>query len=190
MTMVTIGTGIGVATLIDGKIQRSSLGVHGEGGHMVLNPFGEKCYCGAQGCWEVLASGTALERRASDLAANPASLLRKMAGAGSEGGNAELLFAAAAAGDSAALNVIEEVATWWGLGLVNLASTVMPDVFVLSGGVMGNFESARARVREVLDQHSTMIPTNVPLAVATLGDDAGAIGAAKSALDLLQGPSH
>lgn len=157
---------------------------------MVLNPFAEKCYCGARGCWEVLASGTALDLHARQLAANPESRLGAMTRGRPELATSQLLFAAAAAGDATAREIIDAVATWWGLGLVNLASTVMPDVFVLSGGVVANFETVRARVREVLDQHSAMVPTNVPLSVAVLGDDAGAIGAAKSALDLLQPPPH
>lgn len=190
MTMITIGTGIGVATLIDGKLQRTSSGMHGEAGHMVLNPFAEKCYCGARGCWEVLASGTALDRHAREMAKSPESLLWKMTDGNAEQATGELLFAAAAAGEDAARQVINEVATWWGLGLVNLASTTMPDVFVLSGGVVESFEVVRAKVRQVLDQHSAMIPTNVPIEAAVLGDDAGAIGAAKSALDLLQKLSH
>ncbi len=190
MTMVTIGTGIGVATLIEGKLQRSSAGVHGEAGHMVLNPFAEQCYCGAHGCWEVLASGTALDRHARELAAGGGGLLRELAGGQPELATGEHLFAAAMAGDNAARDIIDSIATWWGLGLVNLASTAMPDMFVLSGGVIGNFEFARARVVDVLERHSAMIPTRVPIEIAILGDDAGAIGAAKSALDLIGAPPH
>lgn len=186
MVMVTIGTGIGVAILIEGKLQRSSRGVHGEAGHMVLNPSGELCYCGARGCWEVLASGSALDRHARALAADGglAGLLDNAALADST-----VLFRAAAAGDAAARQAIESVARWWGLGLVNLASTVMPDLFVLSGGVMEHFDVVRPTIEGVLKQHAIMVPTDVPLAVAALGDDAGAVGAAKLALDLLRPPS-
>ena len=184
VTMVTIGTGIGVATLIGGQIQRSTKGQHGEAGHMVLDPFGEACYCGAHGCWEVLASGSALDRYARALAESGDSQLGKLTNRRPELANSALLFSSAAAGDAAAQRAIDVVAGWWGLGLVNLASTLMPDLFVLSGGVMEHFESVRATVESVLKRHSTMVPANVPLAVATLGEDAGAVGAAKLALDL------
>ncbi|WDR02399.1 ROK family protein [Devosia algicola] len=185
MTMVTIGTGIGVATLIDGYVQRTSSGRHGEAGHMALNPAGPECYCGARGCWEVLGSGTALGRHARALAKHEDGTLRAMANGDPEQATSALLFAAAAAGDNAARAVIDNVANWLGLGLVNLASTVMPDVFVLSGGVMEHFETIHPRIEQVLRQHSVMIPTAIPVVVAALDDEAGAVGAAKMALDLI-----
>ncbi len=189
MTMVTIGTGIGVATLLGGKIQRGTRGQHGEAGHMVLNPLGEKCYCGAHGCWEVLASGTALDRRARELARSGSEALALNADEGPERAGSAHLFAAAAAGDAAARQAIDEVARWLGLGLVNLASALTPDIFVLCGGVMQHFDALRPTMETVLRRHSGMVPTNIPLAVAIMGDDAGAVGAAKLALDLTRNPS-
>lgn len=64
LVMVTVGTGIGVGLLVDGVVQRGADGRHGEAGHMVLDPAGPPCSCGARGCWEALASGTALQARA------------------------------------------------------------------------------------------------------------------------------
>jgi len=185
MTMVTIGTGIGVATLVDGQAQRTTDGRHGEAGHMVLNPSGEKCYCGARGCWEVLSSGTALDKRAIALAERGEGMLKAMVNGDPSLTTSALLFAAAAAGDAEAQSVIDDMATWLGLGLVNLASTTMPDIFVLSGGVMAHFGAIHPQIRLVLKQHSAMIPTNVPVVAAILGDEAGALGAAKLALDLI-----
>lgn len=185
MCMVTIGTGIGVATLMGGVVQRAANGRHGEAGHMVLDPRGPQCYCGAKGCWEVLGSGTSLGKRAIDLAQLPQGLLREMAGSTPEAATASHLFLAARAGDSAAVEAVDDFATWLGLGLVNLAATTTPDVFVLSGGVMAHFDLIRQKVLSVLAQHATMIPTEIPVVEATLGDDAGAVGAAKLALELV-----
>jgi glucokinase len=96
----------------------------------------------------------------------------------------DLLLTAAAAGDRSALRIVDETASSIGLGLVNLASTIMPDLFVLSGGVMDHIELFRPEMENVMRRHSTMIPTDVPILAASLGDDAGALGAAKQALDL------
>jgi len=185
MTMVTIGTGIGVASLIDGKLQRTTGGQHGEAGHMVLDPSGPQCYCGARGCWEVLASGTAIERQARAMK-GPIIGSDRAAKIDDEDQTAgEMLFAAAAAGDAAAQQAVEAVAEWTALGLVNLAATAMPDIFVMSGGVMAHYASLHPLIVKVLKAHSVMIPTDIPVVVAELGDDAGAVGAGKQAIDTM-----
>ena len=183
MTMVTVGTGIGVATLIDGVVQRATNGRHGEAGHMILDPRGPDCYCGAKGCWEVLGSGTSLHKQAQALARESLGMLRDLAGGDPDKATADHVFAVARAGDSAAAAVVDDFANWLGRGLVNLASTVMPDVFVLSGGVMAHFDLIEAKITSVLRRHAVMIPTEIAVVAATLGDVAGAVGAARLALD-------
>lgn len=187
IAMVTIGTGIGVASLIDGKVQRASDGRHGEAGHMVLYPDGPRCYCGANGCWEVLASGTAIGEAARQRAWHPDGALWTLAGGEVERIDAGLVFKAAAQGDPEAQAMVDATARWIGLGLVNLASAVTPDIFILAGGVARQFDTMRAGIEAVLHQHVVMIPTDVPVVAASLGDDAGAIGAARLALAQLAG---
>ncbi len=190
MTMITIGTGVGVATLVDGQIQRTSRGAHGEAGHMVLDPNGPLCYCGARGCWEVLASGTSLDRNARQLFDGGDSVFRSMSDNDPQQATGALLFSAAAAGHGKAGDLVDRAATWHGLAMVNLASTVMPDVFVMSGGVMEHFERMRPLILEVLQQHAVMIPTGIKLVAATLGDEAGAVGAARQAVELIHQDEH
>jgi glucokinase len=185
LAMVTIGTGIGVAVVIDGAVQRATDGRHGEAGHMVLDPSGPECYCGARGCWESLASGTALGRAARERAWSDDGLLRRLSDGDPDKIDARLLFQAAAAGDRAAAEVVDAAARHIGLGLVNLASTVMPDVFVLAGGVAAHLPVLSPVITDVLRRHAVMIPTEVPVVPAELGDDAGPIGAARLALELL-----
>ncbi|HEV7252497.1 MAG TPA: ROK family protein [Mesorhizobium sp.] len=183
LAMVTIGTGIGVATLVDGRVQRAADGRHGEAGHMVLNPAGPPCYCGANGCWEVLASGTALGREAKSRLWNEAGVLRRLAGGVPDRVDSRLLFEAAAEGDEPARALIDECADWIGLGLVNLGSTFMPDRFVMAGGLARHLETLRHRIEAVLQRHSVMVPYDRPLAAASLGEGAGPVGAARLALD-------
>lgn len=185
VAMVTIGTGIGVAELIDGTIQRHVDGRHGEAGHMVLDPNGPACYCGANGCWEVLASGTALGREARMLARRDRGLLLDLAGGDPDRADGHVLFEAAARGDAAANTVVDGVAMWIGLGLVNIAAILTPDVFVLGGGVSRHLPRLQPVIRETLSRHALMIPTDVPVVAAELGDDAGSLGAARLAADAL-----
>lgn len=182
VTMVTIGTGIGVASLIDGAVQRATDGSHGEAGHMPLDPGGPVCYCGARGCWEVLASGTALDLRARNLAAQD-PIFASSAQWESGASPASVLFAAASRGHAPAAREIENNAGWHGLGLVTLASTLTPDLIILSGGVGTHLELLRPTIELTLRRHSSMIPAMIPIVPAVLGDAAGAIGAAKLALD-------
>ncbi|HUG60220.1 MAG TPA: ROK family protein [Methylomirabilota bacterium] len=181
VAMVTVGTGIGVAALIDGKIQRAVDGRHGEAGHMVLDPNGPECYCGARGCWEVLASGTALGRNAKERAKRDGGLLMELAGGDADAVDGKILFEAAARGDVSAAAVIDEAASWIGLGLVNLAATLTPDVIVLGGGVTRRLPAMRAGIEAVLRRHAVMVPTDMPVVAAELGEDAGPIGAARLA---------
>src|ERR1035441_3648275 len=77
---LTIGTGIGAGIILNGELQRGETGIAGEAGHIIVNPGGEPCGCGATGCLEAMASGTALGRagrRAAD--ADPAGRLAQLA---------------------------------------------------------------------------------------------------------------
>ena len=149
--MVTLGTGIGVGFLVDGQVQRGSNGDHGEAGHMVLDPSGPLCYCGAKGCWESLASGTALSNRLKD----------------STGTDRDDY-----------IHAIEQAARWTGLALVNLCAVFSPDAIAIGGGAGARFDLMRNSISEVMRHHRRLIPTDVPVLAAGTGDDAGVIGAA------------
>jgi glucokinase len=154
--MVTLGTGIGVGFLVDGQIQRGSNGSHGEAGHLVLDPSGPSCYCGAKGCWESLASGTALSNRLKD----PSHMDR-----------------------ADYSRAIEQIAHWTGLALVNLCAVFSPDAIAIGGGAGAQFDLMKDSISEVMHQHRRLIRTDVPVLAAQAGDDAGLIGAALLAKD-------
>lgn len=160
LAVVTVGTGIGVGLMVDGVIQRGVHNQHGEIGHHILDPAGPPCYCGARGCWEVLASGRALSRLAG-------------------GVDGATVAAAARAGDAVALGQIDEIGRWLGLGLVNLTAFFMPDVVLFSGSVTANFDLMEGAIRTQMDAHRRLVPTpTVTWAVAGRPDDAGVLGAA------------
>lgn len=188
MLMVTVGTGIGTAVILNGQIYRGYADAHPEGGHIPLDPSGPECYCGARGCWESLAGGPAIGEYARTLVVqHPNSLLLQMVGNDIEKIDAALVADAARNNDPAALQVVERSATYLGLGLVNLLHLFLPDVILFSGGVMQSYDLYEATIKEVINQHSIISPLNkIPLRMAELGQQAGIFGAARSAMPGLQ----
>jgi glucokinase len=183
MLMVTVGTGIGTAFIFNGKIYRGAGGVHPEGGHILVDPAGPECYCGAKGCWESLASGPAIGAYARiQSTLEPSSLLER-AGNDAEKIDAALVAVAAREGDPLALKIMERAAAYLGLGLVNLLHLFLPDCVVFTGGVMRSYNLFEPRLHEILTQHSAMYPLDkIPLRMAELGQQAGIFGAARAAM--------
>lgn len=164
---VTVGTGIGVAIVLDGALYRGVDGSHPEIGHQVIDPSGPACYCGAHGCWEVLAAGPALLREAR----------ARIDGALT----ARRLCELAESGDPAALTVMQRQGYYLGLGLANLVSTFCPDRIALGGGVIESSHLFLDRARQVIRQCCTMVPfEKAEIAVAALGADTALIGAAQA----------
>lgn len=185
---VTVGTGIGVAFLRDGRIDVGTDGQHGEAGHHVIDPSGPRCYCGAHGCWESLCSGAAIARAALRTAREaPASA--DGAALADDGLDGAAVVAAAAAGNSIAQDVVARAAEHLGVALVNGIAFLVPDVVVLGGGVMEAYELFAGPVRAALERHAPMVPTAATRVVpAALGDRAGMVGAARAGLRGPEGP--
>jgi glucokinase len=187
LAMVTVGTGIGLALMADGKLYRGARGYHPEGGHIVLDPHGPLCYCGANGCWESLASGTAIGRLAREReAVHPGSLLERVNGNLDEI-DADIVGQAAEAGDASAREVIDQAAYYLGLGLVNVIGMFFPEVIVLGGGVMRRFDLMQPRIMQTLARHVVMVrASDARIELARLGIQAGVFGAAYAVLQELE----
>ncbi|MCY3924583.1 MAG: ROK family protein [bacterium] len=186
--LVTFGTGIGAALLLDGEIRRGAHGLAGEAGHMIVAPDGPECLCGRRGCWEQLASGEALGRAAREAAAaGKAPALRDRAAGRIEALRGEHVGELATAGDPVARRLLAEFASWAALGLNNLILMTSPQVIVLGGGMSELGEVFVAPVRDALSKvfaEQQRRPA-VELRRARHGDRAGVIGAAHLALDRL-----
>ncbi len=180
LAVVTIGTGIGVGLLIDGTVQRKTDGSHGEAGHHLLDPNGPPCYCGARGCWEALAAGPALVRTAIQ---DPALIARHGLSANDPGGIADAVIKQAIAGDAHAKALLDQMAHWIGVGLVNTIAFFTPDTIVIGGGIGARcFSLMQPTVDSVLKHHHKLVPTTVDVVPASAGDDAGILGAVYSTL--------
>lgn len=166
---VTVGTGIGGGIIFDGKLYRGVDGAHPEVGHQVIDPSGPECTCGFRGCWESLAAGPAMaawynSRNSSHgVTVTPKQIC-------------EL----ARRGDALALQAVEHEALYLGLGLANLINLFTPDAIVLSGSIMKSAPLFLDRIRAVIRSGCRFVPAEkTQLSLASLGDDANLIGAAR-----------
>ncbi|WP_395694770.1 ROK family protein [Nocardioides sp.] len=178
--VVTMGTGIGGAIVLDGAVHRGYNGMAGEYGHMQVVPDGRPCECGGTGCWEQYASGNALARFARKRIGQEPTVLDAACGGDPAQLTGPMVTDAARAGDAVALAAFESVGGWLGVGVANLVAAFDPEVVVVGGGLSAAgdllLEPARAALRESLvgAPHRT-VP---PVTRAALGPEAGAVGAA------------
>lgn len=187
MVMLTVGTGIGGGLVLNGEIYRGSTGAGAELGHVVIQADGPPCQgnCPNHGCVESLASGTALGREGRAAAeSSPDSALGKVLADGGEV-DGRAVTEAALAGDELAIGVFDLIGGRLGVACSSLANIFQPNAIVVGGGVIAAgdllLEPARREVRE-----RALNPMNkTPILEATLGNDAGMIGAAAMARDEL-----
>lgn len=186
--VITLGTGVGGGIITGGRLLRGAHGFAGEPGHMVVDPMGPPCPCGKRGCWERYASGTGLGRLALEAAqAGQLESVVALAGGDEQAVRGEHVTSAARHGDPGALAVVDQLAWWIGLGLANLANLLDPAVIVLGGGLV---EAADVLVDPVRAHFAALVmggPVRPATAIvpAVLGEEAGALGAAALAADLL-----
>jgi glucokinase len=172
LVYVTIGTGIGGGIILDGQLYRGADMAHPEIGHHVIDPSGPLCSCGFRGCWETLATGTALAAWFNGNAS--------VEHGGREDLTAEQICQLAQQGDELARRAVEREAYYLGLGLANLVNLFVPNVIVLGGSVMKSAGLFLDGIRKVISQGCRFVPSEkTELALASLGEDANLIGAAR-----------
>jgi glucokinase len=183
LVFVTLGTGVGGGVISHDVLLRGAQGSGGELGHVTIHATGPRCACGNRGCLEALASGTAISRRARELASElPGSALGRLAVERKILG--EDVTKLAREGDELALSVLEEAGRWLGIGLAGFVNIFNPEVIAVGGGVMAAgeliLESAREEVRLRARPPSRDL---VEIMEATLGPESGVLGAAALARD-------
>ena len=181
--MITVGTGLGGAAIVDGKPLRGANGTGAEFGHMRVAPGGELCGCGIRGCFEQYASGTALMRQTKAAIAKDPDSAKDLLARGNgtiTGLLGNHITDAARAGDKLAIGVLENLGDWLGQGIATLAMLFDPAIVVIGGGVIDAGElllepARRAMMREMPFVGKHPVPEIV---AAKLGNDAGLVGAA------------
>ena len=180
VVMLTIGTGIGGGLIINGEVYRGSTGAGAELGHVVIQADGPPCQgnCPNHGCVEALASGTALGREAKAAAeSEPDSALGKLLAAG-ETVDGKAATEAALAGDATAIAVFDLIGSRLGVACSSFANIFQPDAIVVGGGVIAAGELLLEPARRELRARALNPMNETPVLAATLGNDAGMIGAA------------
>ncbi len=181
LVCVTLGTGIGGAMIMGGRLERGRHGVAGEFGHQIIQPQGHRCECGNRGCWEQYASGNALGREARELAAarSPVAQALISAAGGTEITGA-LVTRLAMEGDPTSRELVDDVGQWLGLGLANLAAALDPGTFVIGGGLSAAGELLLEPARRAFGRNLTGRGFRPAARIerAALGPEAGLIGAA------------
>ena len=182
-----IGTGMGGGLVIDGKLFKGANGIGAEFGHMIVQPNGIKCGCGANGCIEQYASGSALMRYAKEeMKADPikAKELLKYSDASGDISGATLT-TAAKQGNEIALSAFNKQADWLGSACASYTLLLDPQAIVIGGGVVEAGELFLNPVRLAMEKYMPFAGTHsLPKIVAAkYGNDAGLIGAA----DLVRG---
>ena len=166
--VITVGTGIGGGIIVNGQLLRGAAGFAGEIGHMNMVAGGVPCGCGQRGCWEVYSSGGALLRAARENARadrERSKLLLDLAG-----GDPELITGL----------MVTEAAQAGCEGMADLGALLDPEGFVLAGGVSEAGDVLLTPARENYEQRLTAYDYRpvAPVVLASLGNDAGIIGAA------------
>ena len=157
---IVLGTGVGGAIVIDGKLITGHDGAAGEVGHHTIDPDGPSCNCGSRGCLESFIRADRLAEAC-------------------DAPSAEVAVERARAGDAAAIAGLARVGRYLGIGIANLITILTPDRVVLGGGVAGAGDLLLAPARDEIRRRTHMTePAAVEIVFAELGIWAGAIGAA------------
>jgi glucokinase len=178
LIFITLGTGVGGGVISHGVLLRGAQGAGGEMGHITIQATGPRCGCGNHGCLEALASGTAIARRAREVASEePDSALGQLAVERAVLG--EDVAGLARQGDEAAISVLRETGVWLGIGLAGFVNVFNPEVIAVGGGAAraGDLILDAAR-REVHLRAMSPGRDLVEIKEATLGADSGVLGAA------------
>lgn len=171
VVMVTLGTGVGGGVVADGKILGGQRGIAGELGHFPLYADGSECPCGLRGCYENYASATALVRRCGERT-------------GHAGMNGKVIFEKAEAGDGEILAVLKEWIRDIAAGICGLVHIFNPEMVIVGGGVSVQEELLIRPLREeVLSRTMPRFREALRLERASLGNDAGIVGAVRYWLD-------
>ncbi|GIG27417.1 ROK family glucokinase [Cellulomonas marina] len=186
MLLLTIGTGLGGAVVVDGHLVRGAWGVAAEVGHMRVVPGGHYCGCGHEGCWEQYASGSALVREAqAHMVTFPerSERLLELAGGRPKKLKGQHVTQAAQEGDPLAVELLATLGRWIGEGSASVAALLDPALIVVGGGVAEAGDLLLGPVRQGFTEQLSARGhrPEARIVAAEMGNDAGMVGAAELA---------
>jgi len=183
MMMLTIGTGVGGGIVVNNELYRGAFGIAAEFGHLRVVPEGHLCGCGARGCFEQYASGSALRRHAREAISASPDLARNLLARGDgtiDGLTGQAITDAAREGDAVALAAFQTTAQYLGAGIASLAVLLDPSCVVIGGGVIDAGEILLAPTREAMRRYMPFAGKHPypQIVAAELGNEAGLVGVA------------
>jgi glucokinase len=191
MVLFTLGTGIGGGIIIDEQVLEGEHSHGGEIGHLriELPDRGRLCGCGRRGCLEAYASATGVIGRVRDALSTTQESTKLRDLLHDEDGaeiSAKEIFDAADAGDVLALRIVDETAFYLALGACAMIATVDPAMITFGGGMIAAGEPFLKKIKQYVAQYGLSYPASqVEIRYARLGSDAGFIGAAACARQLV-----
>lgn len=180
IVVVPVGTGVGAAIIVNGKVIAGTRGAAGEIGHIhVDDEIQEPCGCKAVGCVEQFSSATGLVRMAKKALAdeNVVTSLRNL-----EVVTAKDVIDAAKAGDEVADQIFDKFCDYLGYSLAATGAVIDPEIFILGGGVSRAGQVMVDRVQAYFKKYAWPGIRDIKFALAQLGNDAGIYGAASIAI--------
>ena len=178
--MVTLGTGVGGGVIIDNKILVGFNSAAGELGHIVIEKDGVPCSCGRRGCWEAYSSATALIRMTKEAIEECKKSGRYTSMLKAERISGRTACEAMRAGDEVGKEVYDKYVKYLATGVANLINIFQPEVISLGGGVSNEGQSLIDAILPIVraEQYGSAYVDQTQVRIATLGNDAGIIGAA------------
>lgn len=174
---ITISTGIGGGLIINGEIYHGANSNALEIGHMTIDFNGPKCNCGNYGCFESMASGTALARYANDLLTSEKNTLLKDI-TNTDEIKAEHVFKAAQLGDKLSKDLIDKESFYLGIGISNLITLFNPRRIAIGGGMSNDLDVMYDKIVETINTRALKANASIcDIVKAKLGDNTGLLGA-------------
>ena len=181
MFYLSVSTGIGGGSVIDGKLLHGHKGMAAHIGHIRLAQQGPQCNCGAIGCFEAFAAGTALRKIAVSAAAKGASAFLERVSQ-TESLEAKHVFDGARAGDSYCCKLINEEATYLGQGITAAIHMYSPEKVIIGGGLSHGFDLLDEGIHEIIQRDAMPAFKHVSVHPAALAGDSGLWGASSMML--------
>jgi glucokinase len=167
MVLLTIGTGVGSGIILDGKLWQGKCGYAGELGHIIVNPRGERCKCGGQGCLETEVSAPKIVNNYDILKKKEINI------------SAKEIFRRAKKGDEEARQAFAQASYYLGIGLATTINLLNPEKILLGGGVMSAEEYILPLALQEAKRRAYKAAFKCcSIEKASLGNDAGLTGAA------------
>ena len=181
VVLVTLGTGVGSGIVLNGELFEGCEGAGAELGHEVIRFGGEKCSCGRRGCFEAYASASALVRQTKNaMICHPESKMWELCKGSADNADGRTAFDGMRQDDETAKEVVERYLGYLAEGIANIVNVFRPQAVLIGGGISAEGETITKPLQEIVDfrilGHGRYAP--VKIRAASLGNDAGLVGAA------------